>query len=251
VVWKILFIICAALELVFVPLFLKYSWPKKCWKSFGFKMVCSALFFAAGLCAVQAANNHTPYATMILWGLALGWAGDLFLHLITEKIWVFGIGLFAFLGGHICYIIAFWYAIRNTFPDQSMFTWYEILAVLVIVGLFAAYAIVKKIKAKVYMAIPVALYAITISAMLVKAFRFCIGEIVWGMSDDIVMFFVTVALGAVLFVLSDATLGMILFAGKDKNRPLKIFNIATYFAAQILLAASIFFIRTPVVTPIG
>ena len=44
-VLKVLFALCVALEFVFVPLFLKYSWPDKCWKSFGYKMVCSALFF--------------------------------------------------------------------------------------------------------------------------------------------------------------------------------------------------------------
>ena len=108
------------------------------------------------------------------------------------------------------------------------------------------YALVKKIKGKAYMAIPVVLYAVTISAMLAKAFRYCIGEWLYGMNDNIVMLFLTVALGAVLFVLSDGSLGMILFAGQKKNRPLKIFNITTYFAAQILLASSIFFVFTPV-----
>ena len=66
------------------------------------------------------------------------------------------------------------------------------------------------------------------------------------MNDHMIMICVTVALGAILFVLSDGSLGMILFAGKKGNRPLKIFNIVTYFAAQILLASSIFFIRTTV-----
>jgi len=240
--WKILFILAVAAEFVFVPLFLKYSWPKKCWKSFGFKMVCSALFFCAGLLAVKISNNHTPYASLILWGLALGWAGDLFLHLITDKIWVFGIGLFAFLGGHIFYILAFQRAISDTYPQYGFFRWYEIPVILAVVALFALYAWKKQIKAKLYMAIPVALYALTIVTMLVKALRYCFGQWWWGTNDHLAMLFVTVALGAVLFVLSDASLGLILFAGKDQNRPLKWFNIGTYFAAQILLGSSIFFI---------
>ena len=85
--------------------------------------------------------------------------------------------------------------------------------------------------------------ALTITTMLVKAIRYCCGQWWWGLHDHIPMLFVTVGLGAVLFVLSDASLGLILFAGKDKNRPLKWFNIGTYYAAQILLASSIFFIR--------
>ncbi len=247
-VWKILFAIVVAAEFVFVPLFLKYSWPDKCWKSFGFKMICSALFFSAGLLAMKISGHSassSPYTKLILWGLFFGWLGDMFLHLITDKIVVFGLGLFAFLGGHIFYIFAFQRAIERTYPDKPFFAWYEIVAVLVLVGLVVLYAVLKKIKGKAYMAIPVVLYAVTISAMLAKAFRYCIGEWLYGMNEHIVMLFLTIALGAVLFVLSDGSLGMILFAGQKKNRPLKIFNIATYFAAQILLASSIFFVYTP------
>lgn len=255
-VFKTLFVLCVALEFVFVPLFLKYSWPDKCWKSFGFKMVCSALFFASGLLAMKISGHSAEisvYTKYILWGLFLGWLGDMFLHLITDKIWVFGLGLFAFLGGHIFYIVAFQKVIERTYPDKGFFEWYEILAVAVLVGVILVYAFVKKKQGKlaagkIYMIISVVMYAVTISAMLAKAFRLCIGEWLWGMTDDktMAMIFVTVALGAVLFVLSDGSLGIILFAGQKKNRPLKIFNIATYFVAQILLASSIFFINVPV-----
>ncbi|MCM1364749.1 MAG: lysoplasmalogenase [Faecalibacterium sp.] len=244
--FKILFVLAVALEFVFVPLFLKFSWPKKCWKSFGYKMICSALFFAAGLLAMKISGNHTQYATLILWGLFFGWLGDMFLHLITDKIVVFGLGLFAFLGGHIFYIIAFQKAIYKTYPDAGVFKWYEILAVLVLVGSIVLFALKKKINIKTYMAIPVIMYAITISTMLVKAFRYTIGEIGYGMNEHMFMVALTVAIGAVLFVLSDGSLGILLFAGQEKNRPLKIFNIGTYFAAQILLASSLFFVQSPI-----
>ena len=251
---KILFVLVVAAEFVFVPFFLKYSWPNKCWKSFGFKMMCSALFFAAGLLAAKISGHSaasSPYTKLILWGLFFGWLGDMFLHLITDKIFVFGLGLFAFLGGHIFYIFAFQKAIAQRYPDKPFFAWYELVAVLVLVGLVLLYAGIKKkqgklASGKLYMVIPVVLYAVTISAMLAKAFRLCIGEWLYGLNDNIVMIFITVALGAVLFILSDGSLGIILFAGQGKNRPLKIFNIATYFAAQILLASSIFFISTPI-----
>ncbi len=247
--FKILFVVAVAAEFVFVPLFLKYSWPDKCWKSFGFKMVCSALFFFAGLLATKISGHSaeaSPYTKLILWGLFLGWVGDMFLHLITDKIAVFGVGLFAFLGGHICYIFAFQKVIAQRYPDKPFFAWYEIVGVIVLVALVLLFAVVKKIKAKAYMAIPVVLYAGTISAMLAKAIRLCVGEWLYGLNDNIVMICITVALGAVLFVLSDGSLGLILFGGQKKNRPLKIFNIVTYFTAQILLASSIFFIYTPV-----
>lgn len=242
---KILFALAVALEFVFVPLFLKYSWPDKCWKSFGYKNICSALFFAAGLLAMAISNNHTPYAKMVVIGLLFGWIGDLFLHIISDKIIFFGIGGLAFLIGHIFYIDAFSKAIRETYPSSGAVAWYEILTVVLLVGAVIVYGVLKKIKFNPLM-IAVLAYAVTISAMLAKALRYCIGEAVYGTNDHMAMIFITVALGAVLFVLSDGSLGMILFGGQKKNRPLKIFNIVTYFAAQILLASSIFFIRTTV-----
>ncbi len=253
-IWKILFAVVVAAEFVFVPLFLKYSWPEKCWKSFGFKMICSALFFSAGLLAMKISGHSasaSPYTKLVLWGLFFGWLGDMFLHLITDKIWVFGLGLFAFLGGHIFYIFAFQKAIAKTYPDKGFLEWYEVLVVAVLIGLILAYATVKIKQGKLasgkfYMTFAVMLYAVTICTMLAKAFRLCIGEWLYGTNEHIVALFVTVALGAVLFVLSDGSLGMILFAGHKKNRPLKIFNIATYFAAQILLASSIFVVYTPI-----
>ena len=240
---KGLLILCIALEFVFVPLFLKYSWPKKCRTSLIYKMVCSALFFAVGLLALKISGNVSAYATLILWGLALGWAGDFFLHLITDKLWVFGLGLFAFLGGHIFYILAFQKALGfMTHEGAEPFRWQEIVAVVCILALFALYAVKKKVKQKVILVIPVVLYAVTISAMLAKGFRLCFeNALTWGYAPKLPLF-LTVALGAVLFILSDATLGMILFAGHEKNRPLKIFNIATYYAAQVLLGCSIFLI---------
>jgi hypothetical protein len=44
-------------------------------------------------------------------------------------------------------------------------------------------------------------------------------------------------------VLSDATLGLIMFGGQKRNKPLKVFNIVTYFAGQAMLASSILFIK--------
>lgn len=238
---KVLFVLAAGLEFVFVPLFLKYSWPDKCWKSFGYKMVCSALFFADGLLAVAISKNDSPFAKMIILGLLFGWIGDLFLHLITDKFVYFAIGGLAFLIGHIFYIIGFQKAVNKTYPDAAALAWYEILAVVMIIGVVIAFVLIKKIKVD-FKVIAAMVYGVVISTMLVKAFRFCIGELVYGMNEHIVPVFLTVALGALLFVLSDGSLGLLIFGGQGGNKHLKWFNIGTYFAAQILLASSIFLI---------
>ncbi|MBO5895884.1 MAG: hypothetical protein J6Q83_01170 [Clostridia bacterium] len=54
---------------------------------------------------------------------------------------------------------------------------------------------------------------------------------------------VVLVLGSLCFLLSDVVLGFIMFGGFKKNYPIKIFNIVTYFAAQVLLASSILFIK--------
>ena len=246
-IFKILFALCVAAEFVTVPLFLKNSWPKKTNLSLLFKMVSSTLFILCGVLAMKIAGNGSEYAKLIIWGLVMGWIGDFFLHLKTDKVAVFGAGLFAFLAGHIFYIIAFQKGIRIHYPGADTFTWYECLAVVLFVGLIILYALKKKIKAKPVMAVPVVLYALTISFMLVKAVRLCFAFWAWGLYEStmwLICLIVTVAVGAVLFVLSDASLGLILFAGQNKNQKLKWFNIGTYYAAQVLIASSIFLIFT-------
>ncbi len=240
---KIIYIIAVALEFVFVPLFLKYSWPKKCWTSFGLKMVCASLFIITGVCCMFWSGNFSVYAKYMLIGLVLGALGDMFLHLITDKQIVFGIGLLSFLVGHIFYIIAFGKALTSQLPQVNVFDWKAILAVVVIVALLAVYAVKTKMKMGIA-TVPVALYAVVISFMLVTAFRLC-GHFFYEGFDNDVAIICTVGIGAIMFVLSDFTLALNLFGGQEKNRPLKIFNIATYFLGQVLLATSILFINYP------
>lgn len=238
---KIIYALAVALEFVFVPLFLKYSWPQKCWKSFRLKLVCAALFVISGICCMFWADNFSPYAKYMLIGLVFGALGDLFLHLITDKQIVFGIGLLSFLVGHIFYIIAFGKAMTYQLPQANVFDWRAIVAVLLIFAAVAVYAVKTKMKLGIA-AVPVALYALTISTMLVTAFQLCGRFFLEGFNNDISSI-CTIGIGAVLFVLSDGSLALLLFGGKEKNRPLKIFNIATYFAGQVLLATSILFLK--------
>ncbi len=238
---KIIYIIAVALEFVFVPLFLKYSWPQKCWKSFRLKMVCASLFVITGVCCMFWANNFSTYAKYMLIGLIFGAIGDLFLHLITDKQIVFGIGLLSFLVGHIFYIVAFGVALKDQLPQANVFDWRAILAVLIIFVCLVIYAVKTKMKFGIA-AVPVALYALTISMMLITAVQICGRFFLEGFDNDIATI-CTIGIGAILFVLSDGSLAVLLFGGKEKNRPLKIFNIATYFAGQVLLATSILFIN--------
>ncbi len=241
--FNVLFAIAVVAEFALVPLFLKYFWPDRCKQSFITKIFCSLLFVLGGVFAIKATGNNTLYADYMLWGLILGMAGDLLLHALTQKMWPFILGVVAFLVGHIFYIMALQRAIYTTGLNSAVFTWYEILIVIAIFVVALIYALKTNVfKRKGAMAYGLLAYGIVLAVMIAKALRYVGGEIAYGTNDNMFMVTLTVAVGAILFFLSDVTLGIILTSDKPLKRGMRIFNIATYYSAQILLAASIFFV---------
>lgn len=241
--FEILFIIAVIAEIALVPLFLKYYWPDRCKQSFITKTVCSLLFVLCGIFAVKATGNNTLFADYMVWGLVLGMAGDLLLHALTNKKWPFILGVVAFLVGHIFYIMAMQRAIYTTGLSSAVFTWYELLIIAVLLAVTLVYALKTNVfKRKGPMAYGLLAYGIVLAVMLAKSLRYVIGEIAYGTNDHMFMVSLTVGVGAILFFLSDASLGIILTTEKTLKRGMRIFNIATYYSAQILLAASIFFV---------
>lgn len=242
---KILYFLTVALEFVTVPVFLKHYWPQKCVKSFTYKMLSATLFVLSGFFAIKISGNTTPYAKYIMISLILGWIGDAFLHVLSEKMSYFAVGVIAFLVGHITYAKAFYEAFKTTYPDSGVFAWYEYLFVFGISGLVIGIIFGKNLlpKEKKPLAAALCVYMVVILTMICKAFKYVIGEIVYGVNDNMIMVAITIGIGAILFGLSDGSLGIILGFDK-KDRSWRIFNIVTYFAAQILLAASIFFVRS-------
>ncbi len=236
---KVLLALVIVAEFFTVPMFLRHYWPKKCKQSLMFKMISATLFVLCGFLAVKISGNNTPYATMMIWGLVLGWVGDLFLHSLSDNKLHFVIGFLAFLAGHVFYIIAFQDAVKINYPAAKALEWFEILFVLALVGIFFAIFIVKKTFREqpiFYVAFPI--YGVILGTMLVKALRYVIGEIAYGTNDHMIVTTVTVGLGAILFTVSDILLGFIL-PKKNPKRIGRIINIVTYFAAQILLGCSI------------
>ena len=241
--FNILFIVAAVAEIPLVALFLKYYWPDRSIKSFTTKCICSLVFVLCGVFAAKETGNNTLYANYMIWGLVLGMAGDLLLHAITTKMLPYILGVVAFLIGHIFYILGIQRAIYTTGYSDGAFVWYEFLIIGVLLVVALIYALkTNTFKRKGAMAYGLLVYGAVLATMLAKAIRFVIGEIAYGTNDNMLMASVTVGLGAVLFVLSDLSLGVILSDDKPCKRGMRIFNITTYYAAQVLLAASIFFV---------
>ena len=238
-------------ECVAFPIFIKAQWPKKCPKSFAWKTIAATLFVAYGVFAFFMAKNawgdrfFNAFAQDMVIGLSLGWLGDVLLHLTAlskkpSKAFeggAFVSGLVAFLVGHIFYVIAFIKGIKaiGHWSKSTMLT--IVVEVVILLAAFVAAQFVVKLKLGIA-AIPVALYAATISTMLVSAVTLAIHCASYSIALSII-----VAVGAVLFVISDSTLVFCLFGSeKAKNSfPLKVVNLTTYFIGQMMLASTIFF----------
>lgn len=241
---KVLLGLVILAECVCVPLFLKYYWPDRCKQSFILKVVSAALFVICGVLCVQISGNNTPYANLIIIGLILGFFGDVFLHSLSSNKLHFVIGFLSFFAGHFFYIAAYWKAIRTTYPAANFFAWQELLVTVVFLGaLLTAFVMKGVFKGKTPLLVVFTVYGFVLATMMTKSFRYAIGEIAYGTNDHMVAVFFTVAIGGLLFSISDAILGYTIPAGTT-SRALRIVNIGTYFTAQILIALSILFVRS-------
>lgn len=237
-------------ECIAFPIFIKAQWPKKCVKSFCWKMIAASIFVGYGIFAFFTAKEawgikfFEVFARDMVIGLCLGWLGDLLLHLtalfknpgkaLTGGAFVSG--LIAFLVGHIFYVFAYIEGIKaiGKWSRSTIIT--IVIEVAILLAAFVAAKFVVKLKLGIA-AIPVALYAATISTMLVSAITLAIHAAKYSVLLSIVL-----AIGAILFVISDGTLVFCLFGSeKAKNSfPLKIVNLTTYFIGQMMLASAIF-----------
>lgn len=238
----ILFSLCLVVEVVCVPWYLKALWPEKCRKSLILKMVCATMFVSVGVLSMFIADNFSSYAITMLVGLVFGWIGDYFLHAKPTNAY-FATGFVSFLIGHFFYIASYVKALPVLFPDYKMINAPEIIIGLLIIAVAFITTIVLKVNfSPAVVKVAIYIYFSVITYMFVKASS--LGFHFWqsGAENGIVCFLV-LTVGSLFFVLSDATLGIMVFGGQKKNYPLKIFNIVTYFGGQIMLASSILFIN--------
>ncbi|MEI6577993.1 MAG: lysoplasmalogenase [Eubacteriales bacterium] len=236
--YKVVLLLTIILEFVFVPIFLKASWPNRTKKSLALKMVCATLYIFAGFCAVKISGNTTIFARLVVYGLVMGWVGDFFLHVSNKPVY-FLIGLISFLGGHICYISAYCWAIGNYFPEADFFDPFEVSAFIFLFGIVIAYMVIQKMKLRAAL-VPILIYTLILIFMVVKASSLGL-RLVFESSANALICSMLMS-GALLFAASDSILGIMKFNGQSNNRKMKVFNIVTYFSAQILLACTILFV---------
>ena len=158
-----------------------------------------------------------PYRKWISLGLVFSLAGDILLDWPAD-LFVFGLG--AFLLGHLCYLVAYLSDSRRLAPLALL------LALLAGGSMFAVLAS----QPLGPLLIPVALYALTISAMLWRALA-RVGEP--GIERRSAWL---AAGGALLFVASDSMIGINRFVAPFEAAKYAI--IITYWLGQYGIAAS-------------
>lgn len=213
-----------------------------CPKSWALKMTGATGYIAVGALCVVMTGEFSAFDKAMILALVFSWLGDLFLHMWFHKIWT-ALGFVCFLTSHICFIRAYIIGTSSltvSTPERPFFSIGEIIAVAAFVILFIVCMIKSKMNLKGIMKLPIIIYGIVIMTMLCKASVLGIEAVKAGITP---LCLVCAIAGAVSFVMSDFSISFLMFDKKHKkNFKLKLFNMYTYFAAEILLASLIFFI---------
>ncbi len=178
------------------------------------KLVAASSYIAAAL-ALGADETH--YGRVMLAGMGFCWLGDMFL-VSSQSRRLFLAGLASFLAGHLVYVAAF--AVRG-FALPA-------LPVAAIVMAVFGYFVLRWLKPGLdgRMRLPVVLYVLAISAMMAMAAATHSAQ-----ASPVLL------LGALLFVISDIAVARNRFIAPGFIN--RAWGLPTYFAAQLLLAASV------------
>lgn len=182
-----------------------------------FKTPLSILFVVTALLQPVTAPEYFHY---ILAGLILGLVGDVCLAIPGAN--AFRAGLVAFLLGHVLYVVAF----ASLVGVGAWFGAYAVVVVACSVGVF-----VWLLPHVGKMLVPVTLYVLVITAMVIGALAVYRSSGIAGTAAGVIL------LGAVLFYLSD------LFVARDRFvRPgfiNRLVGLPLYYSGQFLIAFSV------------
>jgi len=167
--------------------------------------------------ALLPADPAGRYRLAVLIGLLFSLAGDVFLMLPADR---FIAGVAAFLAAHLAYLIAF----TSVVPFAASPAAFAVVAVIVAAILFGLW-----VSLPAPMRPPLVVYGVVLGTMAAQA-----------ISQGIVLKSAAAsaaAVGGLLFLASDSTLVTNRFARPFRFAPLAV--LGTYYAAQVLIAASV------------
>lgn len=241
-IFKILYAVIFIAVNVINPFFVKAQRNGACPKSLALKMAAATGYVLTGILGMVIAGNYGTFAKIMMGALVCSWIGDLFLHLWQSKIF-YGIGFLGFLSAHFFFIAAFMNVIKATAPETPFISIGEIVFVVLFDIFFLIFAAKTEMQLKGILKLPIVIYATVITFMLCKASVMGITLAKAGAPYGVLTAVIAIV-GAVNFVASDFTIATLMFNPKQKkNYPLKMFNMVTYFIAELLLSGLILFVR--------
>ncbi len=213
-----------------------------CPKSWFLKMVGATGYVAVGVLCVIMTGEFSEFDKAMMLALVLSWLGDLFLHMWFHVIWT-ALGFLCFLSSHIFFIRAYITGISSMtvyYPEKPLFSIPEIIIILTLTSLFLVCIIKSGMNLHGFMKLPIMIYGAVILTMLCKATILGIEAVQYGITPLVAVCSIA---GALNFVASDFSISFLMFDRRQKkNFKLKLFNMYTYFIAEILLASLIYFI---------
>lgn len=200
-----------------------------------FKAVSSLCFLLTAVFALINNSSAYTYGSLIIMGGALGLVGDISLDLKglykqDERVYLKG-GFIFFLVGHIFYFCALIYSLK--------IKWWLVLICAVISCIIGVCTVLSANIMKVHYGAYRRIVAIYCSFLAMTTVTSVASVFISHFQKG----YILMAVGAVLFLLSDAVLSSTFFGrGKDKKHHLFI-NHFLYYAGQYLIAASVMFIN--------
>jgi uncharacterized membrane protein YhhN len=171
-----------------------------------------------------------PSKKILLTALLFSWIGDVLLLFSYKAEIYFILGLASFLLSHLFYCVLF--LKQNNIVNKLntfKYTGGCVAIVLYLIGMFTVLLpVLGDLK------IPVIIYAIVISAMLLFAFR---GYLIWDKKGTHYVF-----AGAIIFVISDSILAVNKFYCPIEKS--SFFIMITYLVAQYLIATGVLMLNT-------
>lgn len=231
--------ITVLIELIFVPLYLKKMWPTKNWHSLFYKMICATGYVLIAALAAAQAEDFSSYAMLMLLGFVFSWLGDLLLHIPKPTKLYFLIGTAMFATAHIFYCWGYIKIQQLFFPGSPNFFRQEFAAAVSLMLAFMIATYSKGLRLGKLL-IPMSAYGIFVSMMTIKSTELGISLLIDGRPSMLAPA-ILLLVGGISFSMSDGSLALITFDTRYKKFKLKVFNIVTYFIAQLCLAFTVFF----------
>ena len=202
------------------------------------KILASLGFIAIAVAALFEGVTNLSSAAFFLFGLVFGLIGDIVLDLKIAYakspeagLYLTG-GMVSFAIGHIMYLVGLVLLLGDNITLALVGICVAIAALVSFGMVYGGEKFMKLNFGKF------TIHSLVYGFILIFMGALAVGVCIAMKSTNTILF----AVGMVLFFLSDAVLSMMYFGGRPKDNALCVINHSLYYAAQICIAAFIFFI---------